>query len=68
MIIKLTAFDPKVLADLTVYERQALRRDVHAIMQDEQRTGEDACLVLRSRIGGSANLRPYIASLLAGER
>jgi hypothetical protein len=63
-----TAFGREAIAALSSREVCALMRDIRAIVNDEQRTGEDACLVLRTRIGGSVNLRPYIASLLAGER
>jgi hypothetical protein len=63
-----TAFGREVVEQLTRREIIALMRDIRAIIEDERRTGEDACKVLRSRIGGPGNLKAYVASLTAGER
>jgi hypothetical protein len=44
----------------------AIREDIALIIDTEQRTAEDACKVLRSRIGGAENLRAYARCLVAG--
>jgi len=61
-------FGDDVFADLTIREVNALATDVLAIVNDERRTMRDACLVLRTRIGGPQNLKSYCQSLTAGER
>jgi hypothetical protein len=65
-----TAFGRAPIEALTAVEVTALARDIRAIMRDEpdeHPTGDDACRTLRERIGGPANLKPYVACLLAGK-
>lgn len=53
---------------LSQAQRILILKDVAAIVNDEQRTAEDAVKVLRTRIGGPKNLQAYAETLEAGAR